>query len=364
MRRYGVIGTGMMGQEHIRNLNLLDGARVAAIADHDSEMREAGQRLAGPDCACFEMHQDMLEMSRLDAVVVATPNHLHYPILLNLLNTGMPILCEKPLGINDAECAEIERRQARRTAPFWVAMEYRYMPAIARLLEEVEAGTAGRLRMLSIREHRYPFLRKVGDWNRFNRFTGGTLVEKCCHFFDLMCLILKSEPVRVFASGGMDVNFLEESYAPGKPDMLDNALVVVDFASGARAMLDLCMFAEGARWQEEISATGDRARIDARIPAPARFQPDGAERPSQLEIHCRDTREHLAETIAGDPRIQVAGDHHGATFYQHQEFLRVLETGGESAVSARDGRIAVTMGAAAEQSVHTGEPVELRPLDG
>ena len=362
MKRYGVIGTGMMGQEHIRNLNLLDGARVAAIADHDSGMRKAGQRLAGPECACFETHHDMLDRLKLDAVVVAAPNHQHYPILLDLLSAGLPILCEKPLGINESECAEIERRQTLRKVLFWVAMEYRYMPAIARLLEEVEAGTAGRLQMLAIREHRYPFLGKVGDWNRFNRFTGGTLVEKCCHFFDLMRLILKSEPVRVFASGGMDVNFLEERYPLGRPDMLDNALVVVDFASGARAMLDLCMFAEGARWQEEISATGDRARIDARIPAPARFQPDGADRPSQLDIHVRDTREHVSVKIAGDPRIQAAGDHHGATFFQHREFLRVLETGGEPAVTVRDGRIAVAMGAAAERSVQTRQPIELPPF--
>jgi hypothetical protein len=51
--------------------------------------------------------------------------------------------------------------------------------------------------MLSIREHRFPFLTKVGDWNRFSENTGGTMVEKCCHFFDLMRLITRSEAVRV-----------------------------------------------------------------------------------------------------------------------------------------------------------------------
>ncbi len=361
MRQYGIIGTGMMGQEHIRNLSLLEGARVAAIADTDPEMREAGRRLAGPECRCFATHHDMLDSMELHAAVVAAPNHLHHPILLHLLKTDIPVLCEKPLGIDDVECAEIERLQARRRAPFWVAMEYRYMPAIARLLEEVEAGTAGTVRMLAIREHRYPFLRKVGDWNRFNAFTGGTLVEKCCHFFDLMRLILKSEPVRVYASGGMDVNFLDERYCSGKPDIMDNAYVVVDFASGARAMLDLCMFAEGAHWQEEISATGDRARIDARIPAPARFDPDGEDRPSQLEIHPRDTQKTATEQIAGDPTIQSAGDHHGATYFQHREFLRMLETGGEPTVTARDGRIAVAIGSAAERSARRGRPVELSP---
>ena len=62
------------------------------------------------------------------------------------------------------------------------------MPAMQLFREQVQAGITGRMRMFAIREHRYPFLRKVGDWNRFARNTGGTLVEKCCHFFDLMRL--------------------------------------------------------------------------------------------------------------------------------------------------------------------------------
>ena len=178
-----------------------------------------------------------------------------------------------------------------------------------------------------------------------------------------MRLILKSEPVRIFASGGMDVNFLHESYDRGKPDVLDNAYVVVEFASSARAMLDLCMFAEGAHWQEEISLVGDKARIDARIPAPARFDPDGRDRPSQLVVRHRDTRREIVEEISGDPTIQAAGDHHGATFFQHREFLQMLNTGGDPAVSVRDGRLAVAMGAAAEESIRIGQPVAISTVD-
>jgi predicted dehydrogenase len=52
----------------------------------------------------------------------------------------------------------------------------------------------------------------VDNWNRFNKNTGGTLVEKCCHFFDLMTLIANSNPVRVMASGAQTVNHLDERY--------------------------------------------------------------------------------------------------------------------------------------------------------
>jgi hypothetical protein len=54
----------------------------------------------------------------------------------------------------------------------WVGMEYRFIPSIARLIQEADEGKIGDPRMLAIREHRFPFLRKVGHWNRFNRYSG------------------------------------------------------------------------------------------------------------------------------------------------------------------------------------------------
>ena len=58
------------------------------------------------------------------------------------------------------------------------------------------------------------------------------------------------------ASAGQDVNHKDESYADERPDIWDGAFVIVDFDSGARAMLELCMYAEGSKWQEEITAVG------------------------------------------------------------------------------------------------------------
>ncbi|MEM1314835.1 MAG: Gfo/Idh/MocA family oxidoreductase, partial [Pseudomonadota bacterium] len=263
MIRYGLIGAGMMGREHIRNLALIDGAQVSALAEPDAEMRAAAAAMA-PDAALHEDAAALLAAGGCDALLIAAPNDLHLPLMLQALEARLPILCEKPLGLTQAECRRIE--DAAGDVPVWVAMEYRYMAPVARLLELTRAGAAGRPRMLSIREHRFPFLDKVGDWNRFNARTGGTLVEKCCHFFDLMRLILDDEPVRVYASGGGDVNHVDERYDGRAPDILDNAYVVVDFAGGARAMLDLCMFAEGSEWQETVSLTGDAARIDAMVP--------------------------------------------------------------------------------------------------
>ncbi len=288
--RYGIIGSGMMGQEHIRNIALIDGAVVSAVADPNTQMRESAAAIAGPGCATFDHHQPLLAHDLCDAIVIAAPNHLHEPILHDVLPFEVPLMVEKPLGIDEAQCERILHAAKSRKAPVWVGMEYRYMPPVARLLTELGAGTAGKPRMMAIREHRFPFLNKIGNWNRFQDQTGGTLIEKCCHFFDLMRLVFSAEAVRVYASGAMDVNFVDEEFDGRKSDILDNAFVIVDFDGGQRAMLDLCMFAEGAYWQESISVTGDRARIDAKVPGPSRFSSDGRERPSQLVISPRESK--------------------------------------------------------------------------
>ncbi|MEM8742552.1 MAG: Gfo/Idh/MocA family oxidoreductase [Pseudomonadota bacterium] len=356
MRRYGLIGAGMMGQEHIRNIALLDGAEVAAIADPDQCMLGRAAELAGAQA--YPDHRAMLSAEDLDALIVAAPNDLHHALMCDALAYGRPILCEKPLAATASDARDLERR-AVAGPPVWVAMEYRFMPPVARLVEAVHAGRAGPPRMVAIREHRFPFLEKVGDWNRFNARTGGTMVEKCCHFWDLMRLLLQADPVRVYASAAADVNHRDERYEGRVPDILDNGFVVVDFAGGARAMLDLCMFAEGSHWQEVIAVTGAAARIEARVPGPSRFSHDGAERHAELALADRATRRETVEIVETDATILRAGDHHGATFYQHQRFLEMLHSGGRPEVTLADGAWAVRVGAAAEESARLGLPVDL-----
>ena len=258
--RYGIIGTGMMGVEHIDNIAALDGAVVTAIADTDAGSRASGIEACHDDVAVFEHHSDLVASDLCDAVVVVTPNMTHAAILADLLPTDLHILVEKPLCTTVDACRDVARAAANRDALLWVGLEYRYMPPVARLIERVEQGITGDVHMVSIREHRFPFLEKVGDWNRFNRNTGGTLVEKCCHFFDLMNLLVDRTPVQVYASGAQSLNHLDERYDGETPDILDNAFVIVDFEDGARALLDLCMFAEATHNQSEISASEPGAR--------------------------------------------------------------------------------------------------------
>jgi predicted dehydrogenase len=348
--RYGVIGTGMMGFEHLRNLALVPGAKVTAIADPHEPSRRWGLATAGEGVLVYEDHRELLAKAPVDAVVIATPNHTHAAVLEDVFRTAKHVLVEKPLCTTLDDCLRVEEAAARHPGVVQVGMEYRYMPPVARLIEEVRRGAIGRLRMLAIREHRFPFLQKVGDWNRFARNTGGTLVEKCCHFFDLMRLIVGARPLRVYASGGQDVNHLAERYHGEAPDILDNAFAIVDFEGGARALLDLCMFAEGSRHQEEIAATGDAGKLECFLPE------------STLVIGRRNPRSVETQHVPIDARVLEAGFHHGATFFEHLAFQRAIREGRPPEVSVRDGLLAVALGIAAERSAALRRPVELAEL--
>ncbi len=363
--RYGLIGAGMMGREHIRNLALIPGARVTALSDPDegsqAESARAAERAFGEKARVFADHRALIASGEVDALVIVSPNDTHTAILGDIFAApkALPVLVEKPVCTRLEDCAPLARAAALHKAPIWVAMEYRYMPPVAELRREIAAGTIGALKMLAIREHRFPFLEKVGDWNRFTERTGGTLVEKCCHFFDLMRLIAEDEPVRVYASGAMDVNHRTERYGGRQPDILDNAYVVVDFRNGRRALLDLCMFGEGSYFQEEIAATGDRGKVECFIPGPARFWPGGTERASEIVVSPRDPKSPVRRPVDVDHAILAAGDHHGSTFYQHMGFNRAITEGAPVEVTMEDGLKAVRIGLAAELSAKEGRAIAL-----
>jgi predicted dehydrogenase len=344
--RVGIIGSGCIGIEHMKNIALCPEVHVMAVADNHWPSRAAAvdclQRCGAHNVVVTDDYKVLIALPTVDAIWVCTPNDHHIEVLRDALKSGKHCLVEKPLCTTIRDCAEAEvlaeiacaqARAAGRPVPvLWCGMEYRYIPSIARLLQEARMDMIGEVRMLSIREHRFPFLRKVANWNRFTDRTGGTLVEKCCHFFDLMRLIMAdAEPVRIVASGGQDVNHLDEMHGGVQSDILDNAYVIVEFERGRRALLEICMFAEASKHQEEVSLIGDRGKLEAFAPSHSMTKDD----PDLINFR-RGTRSELlskswsspdppAPSDCGDliechedvdAALLEAGNHCGATYHE------------------------------------------------
>lgn len=255
--------------------------------------------------------------------------------------------------VNSFICQVVDAAKKRPDIMVQVGLEYRYMPPVAKLIEIIKAGEVGPIRMVAIREHRFPFLVKVNNWNRFNANSGGTLVEKCCHFFDLMRLFAGANPVRVMASGAMDVNHKDEVYDGKVPDIIDNAYVIVEFDNGSRGMLDLCMFAEGSKNEQEISVVGDIGKGEA-------FVPEGI-----VKFGTRVAGRDGVQTIQTvDKRIKYDGLHHGSSFLEHLNFLYAIRNKGTKApeVDLIDGLVSVAIGVAAQVSIEQGRFVTMEEV--
>jgi myo-inositol 2-dehydrogenase / D-chiro-inositol 1-dehydrogenase len=361
----------MMGCEHLRNINALPGAVTVAVSDPEAKsLTWASDALEGqPSFHSYTNHLQLLERDDLDAIVVASPNFTHIDVVRDIfrLRPDLHVLIEKPLCTTSADCADlIKLRDARPDGSgiVWVGLEYRYMPPAARFLQEIQNGSIGALKMVAIREHRFPFLVKVNNWNRFSQNTGGTLVEKCCHFFDLMNLAVGGKPVRVMASGGQDVNHLDETYQTPdglkRSDILDNAFVIVDYENGVRCMLDLSMFAEGGANEQELVATGDVAKVEAFIPSGlVRIGRRGGPQRSNGAVTSAGIDEF---NVGHDPRVKFDGFHHGASFLEHADFCDAIRAGGVAKVTLEDGYWSVIVGEAAHRSIDQGQIINVSAL--
>ena len=352
-----------MGQEHLRNLALIPHSAVTAIFEPDAGMRQRAASLA-PQAHFCDSLESLLRRDDIDVLLITSPNHCHAEQLRYIADTRpLPVLCEKPLYTDPQDSQLISRLITEYPAPFWVGMEYRFMPPVAALIEKAEEFCGG-ISMLSVTEHRFPFLPKVGNWNRFNRNSGGTFVEKCCHFFDLMRHILNAEAVRVMASAGQAHNHKTERYDGEIPDIWDHGYVVIEFENHSRAMLELCMFAEGAAYQETISALGPKGKAEAFVPGAARFWDDDlAEIPRpKLELSPRERNRIEVQYCDIDQQLILAGDHAGSTYFQHLAFLQMLKDNTQPQVSLSDGMKAVKIGQAAQISATEHRIVQLDEL--
>ena len=360
--RLNVIGTGDNGSEHIR-VTLLEGRATIhgvydpnpgsiALAQSSFEQFAPGQNLVVYDSLEAACNDPVV-----DGLIIATPNYTHLEVLKVAAKSGKHILLEKPMATTLPDAYEILKIAKNYPAVFQIGLQYRYKAMYVEAMHEaLERKSLGDIKMISIMEHRFSFLDKVNQWNKFSKYSGGTLVEKCCHYFDLLNLFAQAKPVRVFATGSMAVNFTEFEYEGNKSDILDNALVTVEYSNGVQASFNLCMFVPV--YYEEIVLVGDQGRLKA-------HEDEGALLTGQSSNYLEVARgaEKPSRVIAPSyPPIIKESGHSGATFYEHVNLIDNIEGKHTQTATVEEGFWSVVVGAAAEESVKTGNPVDINEM--
>jgi predicted dehydrogenase len=354
---FNVIGTGSNGCEHIR-VTLMEGrGSIHGVFDPNPGSiglaRDTFEKFSpGQELVVYDSLEAACNDPDVDGLIISTPNYTHLEVLKVAAKSGKHIFLEKPMATTVPDAYEILKISQDYPAVLQIGLQYRYKAMYVEAIHEAqERKSLGDLKMISILEHRFPFLDKVNQWNKFSKYSGGTLVEKCCHYFDLLNLFAQSKPSKVYGTGSMAVAFTEFEYEGEKSDILDNAFVTVEYANGVQASFNLCMFAPV--YYEEIILVGDQGRLKAYDESPLypSEQPKnylevslGVEKPSRF---CTPVY----------PSLILESGHSGATFFEHINLIDNIEGKPTNAATVSEGFWSVVVGAAAEESVKTGQPV-------
>lgn len=153
--RVSVIGAGAIAQvAHLVVLSKRDDVEVVGLCDTDVAKAQAlAHRFRIADV--FDDIEDLLRLSKPDAVVVCTPNHLHEDHVIGALSAGVPVLCERPLALTAAGVERVAARADRANAPVMVGMNHRFREDVQAVRSFLVGGELGALK--SVRAHWHIF---------------------------------------------------------------------------------------------------------------------------------------------------------------------------------------------------------------
>ena len=356
--RYAILGTGTIGQEHMRVTHLLGSATVHGIYDRsEHSMAVAAEeyaKYASNELVRYNDIESACADPDVDALFICTPNYTHIDVVETVAKSGKPFLLEKPMATTIDDARRITEIAERYPSFIQVGLQYRYKaPYIEARHEALERNVVGDLKTISMSEYRPPFLDKVEQWNKFAEFTGGTLVEKCCHYFDLINLFAGARPQYVYASSGQAVNFRSFERDGRASDIDDHAFVVIDFENGVRGNFTLNMFSP--HFYEELVLCGNQGRLVASERFD--FLTDDVAR-SHVNVERGEDGGSRTSEVAFARPIEQSG-HHGATFYEHVEFVKQLDGEEATAATPLEGLWSIIVAAAAQESADTGERIEI-----
>ena len=356
--RLVIIGTGTMGQEHMRVAALLGRARIHGIYDTQSlSMDTAEANFLPLQSQPLVRYNDLFSACNdpaADALLVCTPNHTHFDVLRTAMQSNKPIFLEKPMATELQNAAEIVRANEAYESFIQIGLQYRYKPQYLEAFREALDNRAlGQIKTVSVSEYRPPFLDKVEQWNKFARLSGGTLVEKCCHYFDLINLLAEARPQRVYASGGQAVNFVDFERNGVKSDIDDHAFVAIDYANGVRASFTLNMFCPD--FAEELIVVGDAGRLKAEEYHDIHRSGLGN---ASLTIKLGENGLSKTSDLTYPRAIEHSG-HHGSTYFEHIALMDRLEGKEVDSATPRQGMWAMVVASAAQQSLALGRPIDV-----
>ena len=353
----GFIGCGDMAHTHVKEMLsagfLDDKFEIVALADPSLERRESLEAAGRFSAIHFDEAADMLQEDCFDAVFICSPNNLHESHAVLAFECGSNVFLEKPMALDLDECDRILDAREKSGKLLQIGLVYRYSSLFRYMVKVVEDGVVGAPVMAWCHEFRVPFpVGRDREWRYDQAVSGGTLVEKTCHFFDLLEWLVGSHPKRVHAFGGQAAVAFGKDVEPGVPGepyhmsrdarntILDHAWVNIEFENSAKGNLGLSLFS--ANRHLPVGVLGTKGWVEACV------------QEKKLRIFKGETG-HVEEVAPNSKSHELADVGHSGGVRQLLEFYDCVVNNVNPFCDGAIGRQSLVIALAAERSIKSGE---------
>lgn len=209
MIQLAIIGAGDRTRKYLDYISLIsDRVQVVAIAEpNEKRLNQLGMEFSVPSQALFKCWKELLSSSlQIDAVIIATPDHLHYAPAMMALERNCHLLLEKPIAQDRQQCEQILQLAIAKDRIVGVCHVMRYFPVYVELKKRISEGALGTLININHREPigidrmTHAFVR--GIWSRESE-SNPLILSKTCHDLDLICWLANQKCVKVASFGSL-----------------------------------------------------------------------------------------------------------------------------------------------------------------
>ncbi len=241
--RLGVIGTGDRGAWECYILKETPGIDVVACCDIYPPHLENGLNEATKGARGYEDYRDLLEQKDIDAVLIATPQHLHYRMALDALDAGKHIICQKTMTLNTKQALELSQEVKKTNYVFQVAYQWQSSPLFNRIHQMVSDGDCGQVTHIRCNYNRNrdwrlklddPKLERLLNWRMYREYSGGLMAELCSHHINIVNWLLDKLPEKIIGFGGLNY------YKDGR-ETYDNVNTIFEYPGGIKASFQAIM---------------------------------------------------------------------------------------------------------------------------
>ena len=226
--KWGIIGPGNIAREFVNDLQYVkdEKCEVGAVLGHTyAHAKEFAHQHAG---FAIKDINDLLTQ-RPDAVYIATPHPLHYDQALFCLENKIPVLCEKPLAINEKQVSGLIEASKKHNTFLMEGLWTRFLPSFQFLFNAIQSKTIGEIL------HVHADMSFIAEKDKTNRFFnpelgGGSLLDVGVYTIYLSYLLL-GNPDKIFACGKVNESHIDETcgvtleYDDGKYAMLESSII-------------------------------------------------------------------------------------------------------------------------------------------